>query len=151
MVEQKNPRNFGTVERAVQKVVTKGHEVVVKATGGRVGGRIAGMDVLVLHTVGRKSGLPRTTPLTYMNDDENLILVASNGGARNHPTWFLNLTAEPNVEVERKGKKEKWTARRATKEEKERLWPKITSTYKGYASYQKRTDRDIPVVILERS
>lgn len=133
----------------MQKLVTKAHETVVRATKGRLGGRLAGMDVLVLHTVGRKSGLPRTTPLTYMSDGDDLILVASNGGTRNHPTWYLNLRSEPNVEIERRGNKERRRARRASSEEKARLWPEITSTYKGYASYQEKTDRDIPVVILE--
>jgi deazaflavin-dependent oxidoreductase (nitroreductase family) len=109
-----------------------------------------GCEVLLLHTTGRRSGLERTTPLMYTSDGDDIVLVASNGGSRLHPTWYLNLSADPSVRVERKGPAEAWTARTATREEKERLWPGIVDAYKGYAAYERRTDRDIPLVILEK-
>ncbi|MEA2459989.1 MAG: hypothetical protein QOH90_166 [Actinomycetota bacterium] len=149
MTTGKKPRSFGGVEREVQKGLTRLHKLVFRATGGRVMGRMLGMRVLILHTTGRKSGQPRETILTYQRDGDDLVLVASNGGTPNHPTWFLNLEAHPEVEVEMGKGREKKRARRASAEEKKRLWPGITETYRGYAGYQKRTERDIPVVILE--
>jgi deazaflavin-dependent oxidoreductase (nitroreductase family) len=143
-------RRFTSVDRILQKGVTRFHIEAFRLSGGRLGGRIANMPVLLLHTTGRKTGQPRTTILTYTEDDEDIVLVASNGGTPRHPTWYLNLEANPEVEVDLGGKKEKRTARTATTQEKKRLWPGITETYKGYAGYQKKTDRDIPVVILER-
>lgn len=130
------------------KGVTAAHEALYKLSGGRIGGKIAGMPVLVLTTTGRKSGQKRETVLTYMKDGDDVLIVASKGGHPQHPAWYLNLTANPEVEVLRGSKKEKRIARTASAEEKARLWPIVTKTYSGYAGYQERTDRDIPVVIL---
>ncbi|MDQ1402302.1 MAG: hypothetical protein QOG03_618 [Actinomycetota bacterium] len=132
------------------KVVTGFHEAIFKATQGRLGGRVAGMPVLILHTTGRKSGQRRSTMLTTpVKDEDRIVIVASKGGDPKHPTWFLNLEANPDVEVTIDGGTKPMKARTATKAEKDELWPQITGTYKGYAGYQQRTDRDIPVVILE--
>ncbi|MDQ1713874.1 MAG: hypothetical protein QOE45_3324 [Frankiaceae bacterium] len=125
------------------------HRSLVRASRGRVGGRLGGMPVVILETVGRKSGEPRRTMLTApVVDGDTVVLVASYGGDSRHPAWYLNLTADPSVTIERDGRREPMTARTATAEEKAAYWPRIVASYRGYAGYQKRTDRDIPVVLL---
>ena len=125
------------------------HRTVFRASGGRLLGRIAGMLVVDLHTVGRKSGQERSSMLTspVQNGDE-IVLVASRGGDPQHPAWFHNLEANPDVEITAGGKRKPMRARVATPEEKAELWPKVTAKYKGYAQYQTKTTRDIPLVIL---
>jgi deazaflavin-dependent oxidoreductase (nitroreductase family) len=108
------------------------------------------MPVLMLGTIGRKSGKLRTTMLTSPVQDGNaLVIVASYGGDNRHPTWFLNLQANPDVEVTMRGRTRNMRARVASTEERAGLWPRVTQKYRGYASYQKRTVREIPLVILE--
>lgn len=125
------------------------HRTVVRASRGRVGGRLGGMPVVILETVGRKSGETRRTMLTSpVTDDETVVLVASYGGDSRHPAWYLNLSANPDVTIERDGVRMSMRARTATAEEKVALWPRIVKAYRGYAGYQKRTDREIPVVLL---
>jgi deazaflavin-dependent oxidoreductase (nitroreductase family) len=150
MPEGKKPRRFGTVERYLQKGVTNLHVGIFRATRGRVLGHMIGMPVLLLNTTGRKTGKKRTTVLTYNTDGEDILLVASNGGVPRHPVWYLNLEADPDVEIEMGPRTERRRARTATEEEKERLWPGIVETYGGYGRYQDRAQRDIPVVILEK-
>ncbi len=140
--------NVDVDKDTVARALTTFHERLYRVSGGRLGGRIAGMPVLLLSTTGRKTGRRRTTPLTYTTDGDNVVLVASYGGDDHHPDWYLNLTAHPLVEVEREGRVEQLVARTATAEEKARLWPGIVDTYKGYADYQRKTERDIPLVIL---
>ena len=126
------------------------HKAVMKGTGGRIGGTGFGMPVVILTTTGRKSGKQRTTMLTSpVNDDDRVVLVASYGGDDRHPAWFLNLRDNPDVELEMHGKKRPMRAHVASAEEKKTLWPEVTEAYKGYAQYQTKTDRDIPLVILE--
>jgi deazaflavin-dependent oxidoreductase (nitroreductase family) len=132
----------------VAKAVTAFHETLYRTTGGRLGGRVMGMPVLLLTTTGRKTGKRRTTPLTYLDDGERIVLVASYGGSPQHPTWYLNLSAHPEVEVTRGSRTGPMLTRTATAEEKAELWPRVTKMYKGYAAYQERTARDIPLVIL---
>ena len=105
-------------------------------------------EALLLTTIGRKSGQPRTTPLLYLKDGDNVLLAASKGGMPHHPLWYLNLQANPKVEVEIGSKKIPMVARQASAEEKGRLWPRLVALYPAYAAYQTRTDRDIPVLIL---
>jgi len=132
------------------RVVNTIHRSVFQATKGRVFGKVYGMPVLILTTTGRKSGQPRTTMLTTPTDEDgNPVIIASYGGDDRHPAWYLNLRENPDVEIIMGGEKQAKRARIATAEEKERIWPRVTSGYKGYAGYQERTDRDIPVVILE--
>jgi deazaflavin-dependent oxidoreductase (nitroreductase family) len=130
------------------KWVTAGHIAAYRASGGRLGGRLMRMPVLLLTTTGRKSGLKRTTPLTYLAEGDDIVLVASKGGHPQHPAWYLNLTAHSEVEVEQGSKRRTMTARTASPEERAELWPKVTELYSGYAGYQERTDRQIPLVIL---
>ncbi len=139
-----------TVKDFAFKVVTGLHKAIFRVSKGRVGGRGFGMPVLELVTTGRKSGARRTTMLsTPIHDDERVVIVASKGGDDRHPAWFLNLRDDPAVEVTLEGRTRPMTARVATRDEKSELWPTIVESSKGYAEYQKRTDRDIPVIILE--
>jgi len=126
------------------------HRSVVKGTGGRIAGTGFGMPVVILTTTGRKSGKERTTMLTSpIHDEKRVVLVASYGGDDRHPAWFLNLRDNPAVELEMRGKKRSMVAHVADADEKATLWPEVVAAYKGYAQYQTKTDRDIPLVILE--
>lgn len=128
-----------------------GHRTLLKLTGGRFPRTILGMQPVELHTTGRKSGLRRSTMLTApILDEKHLVLVASKGGHRDHPDWYKNLTANPDVEITLNGETRSMRAHTASPEEKAEIWPTIVATYKGYAGYQRNTDRDIPVVILEQ-
>ena len=134
---------------AVQRAVTKAHTSLFRATGGRVGGSIPGSGpVLLLTTNGRKSGKERTVPLLYLPDGDDLVVVASNGGTATHPTWWLNLRANPVARIEAGDRRLLVRAREAGPEERERLWPRLVEMYGGYEGYQEKTDRPIPVVIL---
>lgn len=134
----------------IAKVTNTIHRSLFKASSGRIGGRVAGMPALILHTTGRKSGQKRTTMLTApIVESDRVVLVASYGGDDREPTWSLNLRANPEVEITMAGSTKPMTARIATPEEKAELWPRVTSTHKGYAGYQTKTTRDIPLVILE--
>jgi deazaflavin-dependent oxidoreductase (nitroreductase family) len=126
------------------------HRTLLKISGGRVGWEVAKMPVVQLTTTGRKSGQPRTVMLTspYQKGD-TLVIVASKGGDEHHPAWFLNLRDNPEVEVATKGQpKRKMTASVATAEERAEMWPLITEKYKNYADYQTKTEREIPLVLL---
>lgn len=126
------------------------HEAVFRASGGRVLGRLGGMPVLILTTTGRRSGTRRTTVLTTpLHDDDRVVLVASYGGDSRHPAWFGNLRANPEAEVLLDGRTRRMRARVASPEEKAELWPEVVKVYPGYDAYQRRADRDIPLVILE--
>ena len=130
--------------------VTSGlHRTIYEVSGGRLLGSVFGMQVLELETIGRRSGKARKTMLTApLSSDERMVLVASYGGDDNHPAWFLNLRANPRVKVTANGETQSMTACVATEEEKADLWPQVTAAYPGYAGYQDKTDRDIPLVIL---
>ncbi len=145
MAEQRKP-----VADAGFKLMNWTHKAVLRATGGRYPRRLMGMASVELHTIGRKSGQRRSTMLTSpISDDTRIVLVASRGGAENDPQWYRNLSANPDVEITIDGETRKMLARTASPAEKQALWPDIVKAYKGYASYQKRTARDIPVVICE--
>jgi deazaflavin-dependent oxidoreductase (nitroreductase family) len=120
-------------------------------TDGRSGHKWHGGETLLLTTRGRKSGKLRRTALLYGQDGDRYLLVASNGGARNHPSWYLNLAAQPEIELQVRAEKFAARARTATAEEKPRLWRLMASIWPDYDRYQKRTSRDIPVVIVERA
>lgn len=124
------------------------HRGVLAVFGWRVAARIAGMPIVELHTIGRRSGAPRTVVLSAPVDEpERLVLVASRGGDDRQPGWYLNLVARPEVEVTRLGARTAMVARTATSGERAELWPRIVAAYAGYAEYQRRTTREIPLVI----
>ena len=127
----------------------KAHTSVFRASRGRVGGRMLGSDVLLLNTVGRKSGQKRTTPLLYLPDGDDYAIVASKGGAPKHPAWYHNLTANPETTIEVGDREVRVRAREVDGEEKRRLWTRLVEMYPSYESYQNKTDREIPVVLLE--
>ena len=135
----------------VLKSMNAVHRGVLKLSGGRLGWDALKMPVLELTTTGRKSGQPRAVMLTSpVQEGETIVVVASRGGDDHHPAWFLNLRDDPEVEVAlRGGPKRPMRARIADADERSRLWPLVTERYRNYASYQKRTDREIPLVLLE--
>jgi len=110
-----------------------------------------GVPTLLLTTRGRRTGQLHRTALIYGKEGDNTIAVASRGGNKNHPAWYLNLVANPEVEVQVGADKFKARAHTATPEEKARLWPLMASIWPDYNNYQTRTDREIPVVVLERT
>jgi deazaflavin-dependent oxidoreductase (nitroreductase family) len=127
------------------------HRTVLKISGGRLGWEVANMPVLELTTTGRKSGRPHTVVLTSpVRDGEAIVVVASRGGDNHHPAWFLNLRDNPDVDVVLgREPKRPMRARIADPSERARLWPQVVARYKGYGDYQTRTDREIPLVLLE--
>jgi deazaflavin-dependent oxidoreductase (nitroreductase family) len=127
------------------------HRGALKLTGGRIGWRASGMVVLELTTTGRKSGQPRTVMLTSpLQQGDTVVIVASRGGDDRHPSWFLNLRENADVEVVVGGQPKKpMRARVASAEERAELWPQITSKHRNYAGYQTKTTREIPLVLLE--
>jgi F420H(2)-dependent quinone reductase len=128
----------------------RGHARVYRATGGRIGGRFPGLPpMLLLDHVGAKSGTSRTTPLVYMPDGDALVVVASKGGYPQHPAWFSNLRSSPDTEVQLGSKRFKVHAREANADERRRLWPKAVAYNPRWGSYQERTERKIPLVILQ--
>lgn len=125
------------------------HRRIYRLTGGKVGGRIANMPVLLLTTTGRKSGRPRTQPLAYTRAGEGYAVIASKGGAPHHPLWYLNLRANPLAEVTVGRATEKVRAREAEGEERDQLWRQLADVYSGYDKYARKTSRRIPVIVLE--
>ena len=130
------------------RFLSRAHLAAYRLSRGHVLGSVAGMPVLLLTTTGRRSGKARTTPLTFFRDATDLVVVASNGGADRPPDWALNLQQTPRAVVEIGADKLAVTARPASQQERDRLWVVITATYAGYARYQERTTRRIPVVLL---
>ena len=133
------------------KAMNTFHRVLLKISAGRLGWRVGGMPVLELTTTGRKSGLPRTVMLTSpLQEGDGIVIVASRGGDDHHPAWFLNLRDQPDVEVAVAGEpKRSMRARVATSRERAALWPRVVAARKRYAGYQAKTDREIPLVLLE--
>lgn len=126
------------------------HLAIFRASGRRFGTELAGLRFLFLHHFGAKSGVERITPLVYVEDGGNLVIIASKGGDRRHPAWFHNLKAHPDVRVELRGEVRPVKARIAAGEERARLWKKATKAWPEYDNYQARAPhREIPVVVLE--
>ncbi|MGB8223560.1 MAG: nitroreductase family deazaflavin-dependent oxidoreductase [Polyangiales bacterium] len=142
----------GKIIRTMSRV----HVAIYRWTGGLLGSKWRvgsafpwGIPVLLLTTIGRKSGQRRTAPLLYIEDDAKVIVVGSQGGRPNDPLWYRNLQANPRCEVQIKRRKIEMTARTASPEEREMLWPRLVEHYPDFASYQSWVERIIPVVILE--
>lgn len=134
----------------VVAVVTKLHVLAMRASRGRIGGRLGRSKVLVLHHVGRRSGDARETPLFYGQDGDQLVLIASKGGVEKHPAWFHNLMAMDAADVELPGgARRRVRPRIAEGAERERLWRLMSADYPTYDDYQRQTERRIPVVVLE--
>lgn len=131
------------------KAMTRINVWVYRMSGGRLMSTLAGAPICLVTMTGAKSGRQRTIPLMYVPDGDSVLLVASQGGAPTHPTWYLNLVAHPDVTVEQGGRVRALRARRVSAEEKARLWPICVSHYAPYDRYQQRTARDIPVFRCE--
>ncbi len=131
------------------KLTSALHSFWYGRTGGRVGGRFGKAQILLLTTNGRKSGKERTTPLIYVEDGDNLALVASNAGDDRHPGWYLNLRANPRATVQIGRERRAVKAETADPDDRSRLWAKAAAVYADYDEYTKRTSREIPVVILK--
>jgi F420H(2)-dependent quinone reductase len=132
----------------VQGLLTTTHTAAYRLTGGRIGGTLVGLPMLLLTTWGRRTGKLRTAPLLYMAIDEVFVLVASNGGAAQHPTWWFNLRANPEALLQIGPVRGRARATQATPAERARLWPLLLEIYPTYAEYQTRTDREIPLLLL---
>jgi deazaflavin-dependent oxidoreductase (nitroreductase family) len=135
--------------RAVRRVGGGLHVRLYRLLGGRAVGRIGKAPVLLLTTEGRKTGRPRTAPLLYIETGDRLVVVASNGGAPTHPAWYLNLKANPRATAEVRRDIRPVLSRDATAEERARYWPELVRMYRWYDSYQAKTSREIPLVVLE--
>jgi deazaflavin-dependent oxidoreductase (nitroreductase family) len=125
------------------------HAATYKATRGRVGGTYGKAPVALVKSIGRKSGKRRIHPLLAAEDGDNIVVVASKGGINKHPAWYLNLMAHPETTVNWYGEVRRMRARETEGEERERLWKQMTEVYPTYEDYQRRTDRQIPVLLLE--
>ncbi len=130
-------------------LASRAHARIVRRSGGRLGGRLLGADVLVIRTVGRRSGQPRDSPVFYVPHHEGFAVVASNAASREFPAWWLNLEAQPDAEALVRGRRHPVRARRATAEEAEELWPSFVAAYRGYDHYKSIATRELPVVLLE--
>jgi deazaflavin-dependent oxidoreductase (nitroreductase family) len=126
------------------------HVRAYRESKGETGYIWNGAHILLLTTKGRSSGQPRTTPLIFVRDGDKLAIVASRGGAPTHPDWYLNLEKNPEVEVQVKGDVFRARARTADVAERAKLWPEAVKAWPQYADYVKKTDREIPVVVIER-
>lgn len=142
------------ISRRTQTLITRAHTWVYRRTRGRLGGRLrwpSRMEQVLLTTTGRRTGRPRTTPLTGIPHGDELVLVASDGGKPDHPQWYRNLLADDHVVVQRGAVEIPMRARTATPAERAELWPRVVGVYPGYAGYQARTEREIPLVICRRA
>lgn len=126
------------------------HRAIYRMTKGRIGASFAGRPMLLLTTTGRKSGELRTTPLSYLRDGDDCVIVASNNGGDRHPAWWLNIEASSSASVEVGSEAWAVEALRAEGEAYERLWPMLLEYNPQYAGYQAKTSRAIPVVVLRR-
>ncbi len=129
--------------------MSRANTLAYKASGGRIGGTFGKAPVALLTTIGRKTGEPRVSPLLFLRDGDRVILVASRGGSDKHPMWYLNLRANPKVQVQIKDEVLALTARLATEDERARYWAKLTAMYPTFDDYQSWTDRVIPIVVCE--
>lgn len=138
----------GTVSFRIANALFGLNTWIYRLTGGRLGNKVKGAPVLLLDHVGRKTGTARTTPVLYLEDGADLVIVGSRGGSDAMPGWFFNLQANPATTVQVGRERRSVVARQATADEQQRLWPRLTEMYPDYAVYQTRTSRQIPVVIL---
>jgi deazaflavin-dependent oxidoreductase (nitroreductase family) len=150
------PRPFTKTEVAIAnpliKLMSRVNTWAYRATGGRLGGRFrGGAPVMLVTTIGRKTGRRLTVPLLYLRDGDRVVTVASKGGMDHHPLWYRNMVANPAVEVQIGRGVRPMRAHTANAAEKAALWPKLVAMYPDYAQYQARTTRAIPVVILSPS
>jgi deazaflavin-dependent oxidoreductase (nitroreductase family) len=146
--ETSTERDLSGPVRLALRLGSGAHTGVYRATGGKLFGRMGKSPILLLNTVGRKTGRKRTSPLLYVMDGEDFVIIASKGGAAAHPAWYLNLRANPEATVEIGDREVQVEAEVADPEEKARLWQKMVEMYPAYDDYQRKTEREIPLLIL---
>jgi deazaflavin-dependent oxidoreductase (nitroreductase family) len=146
--EKYTEKDLSGPARLAMKLGSGAHAGVYRATGGKLFGRMGKSPILLLNTVGRKSGKKRTSPLLYVMDGEDFVIIASKGGAPTHPAWYLNLRDNPDATVEIGDREVRVRAEEADPEENARLWGKMVEMYPTYEDYQKKTEREIPLLIL---
>ena len=146
--KRSNEKDLSVPARLALKLGSGAHAGVYRATGGKLFGRMGKSPILLLNTVGRKTGRKRTSPLLYVMDGEDFVIIASKGGAAAHPAWYLNLRANPEATVEFGDREVQVEAEVADPEEKTRLWQKMVEMYPAYDDYQRKTGREIPLLIL---
>lgn len=130
------------------KAIAKIHTLLMRISGGRIGNKMGGNHILLLHHIGAKSGKKYATPLAYVEDGDAFAIIASAGGQSNHPGWYHNLKANPNATIEIMGEAQSVKAQVAPKEKRDKLWAEITAEFSQFAEYQKKTSREIPIVLL---
>jgi deazaflavin-dependent oxidoreductase (nitroreductase family) len=130
------------------KVLGTIHRWLYRRSSGKWGRTFFGSPILLLTTTGRKTKRSRTWPLTYLSEGDRLIVIASNGGQPTHPAWYLNLLANPRVDVQLGDQIHEMIAQAAEGDERTRLWTRAIQEYPAYASYQRKTAREIPIVVL---
>lgn len=138
----------GTLKAKVMNRLIGLNTVAYRLSGGRVGGKISGGDVMLLHHVGRKSGEERCAPVMYARDGDDLVVIASRGGSDASPAWYLNLKANPRTTVEIGRERIEVEAKDAPESERDRLWAIALANYPHFDEYQTRTTRQIPVLVL---
>ena len=138
----------GTFRAKVANAFVNANVTLYRRSGGRLGNSLKGAPVLLLDHVGRKSGRARTAPVLYMRNGDDLVIVASRGGSDAMPAWWQNLQAKPDATVQVGAERRRVLAREASPEEKAELWPRLVEMYGDFEVYQRRTEREIPVVIL---
>ena len=137
------------MNNATVKLLSTFHTAAYVLTGGKIGSRLVNNDMCLVTTTGARSGRPHTVPLLYLKDGDRLVLIASYGGRTHHPAWFHNLIAHPDATVQIGNERRQVTARTADAVERAEWWPRIVAAYPDYDVYQSRTDREIPVVLLD--
>ena len=133
----------------LMEVIWRIHPWLYRVSGGRIGGTIMKLPVLLLTTTGRKTGEPRTCALMYLPHGDACVVIASYAGEPRHPSWWLNLRANPSATIQRRNQVTRVVAREAQDDERQRLWDAVVERESGYAVYAQRTTRRIPVVVLE--
>ena len=136
------------MRRSTVQILSRLHVLAFRATGGRLGSRIAGIDVLILTTTGNRTGATRTVPLLYLRDDLDYIVVASYGGRPHHPDWYVNLLADPEARIRVNGEHLSVRSSTLSVEEREVWWKRAVAEWPDYEEYQGRTTREIPLVRL---
>lgn len=142
-------RRGSTGFRITMKILGAIHRQLYRGSGGKWGRTFFGSPILLLTTTGRRTGRSRTWPLTYLPEGERLIVVASNGGQASHPAWYLNLRANPRVSVQLGNQTHPMIAQTTQGEERALLWSRVIQEYPAYENYQRKTDREIPIVVLQ--
>jgi deazaflavin-dependent oxidoreductase (nitroreductase family) len=146
--ETSTEKNRSGPARLAWKLGSGAHAGVYRATGGKLFGRMGKSPIMLLNTVGRKTGRKRTSPLLYVMDGEDFVIIASKGGAPTHPAWYLNLKANPDATVEVGDREVRVRAEEVDSEEKVRLWQKMIEMYPTYDDYKTKTEREIPLLVL---